>query len=72
VSQVRGQQHLAASLGERGFSQIPHGVDARELRGLQQRVEHGGYLGTATRLRTVVILTADDKSRFILPVSRFA
>jgi len=44
-------------------------VDVVESRGLEDRVERGCNLGPTTRLRAEVILSAHDKSPFILPMS---
>src|SRR5262249_17730630 len=45
-----------------GLAQVLGGIDARELRGFQQRVEHRGDLGAATGLGAVMILAADDRT----------
>ena len=51
---------MAAGGGERGLAEVRRGVDAAELRGLEQGVEDGGDLGAALQLRAEVISAADD------------
>src|SRR5580704_8002489 len=51
------KQHLTAGICESGVMQVLGGVDTSELRGLEQRVEGGGDLRAASRLRPVVILS---------------
>ena len=47
-------------MGESRVAQVRGRVGAHQLRGLEDRVEHGSDLGAAGRLGAVVILATDD------------
>jgi hypothetical protein len=57
---VRERHALAADARDRSGAQVRVGIDAGELRALDERVEDGGDVGAAPRLRAVVVLPADD------------
>ncbi len=72
-AECRGQRDGAGGgdRAGRGFGEVRAGLEADELRRLDQAVEERGDPGAPLGARAVVIPAADGKSRVILPMSGF-